>query len=116
MGFDVYDASAWILRGGVLASIATMLVGLAESFREGIVSVELMQTRRFNPDLGAILRGAIRFDGMSLVELGILILVLTPILRVATALALFARERDRLYTVIASIVLALSLGSLLLAR
>ena len=116
MDFDVYDASAWILRSGVVASVATMLVGLAESFREGIVSVELMQSRRFQADLGAILRGAARFDGMALVELGILLLVLTPILRVATALALFARERDRLYTAIAAFVLAVSLGSLLLAR
>ena len=91
MDFDVYDASAWILRSGVVASVATMLVGLAESFREGIVSVELMQSERFQADLGAILR-------------------------VATALALFARERDRLYTAIAAFVLAVSLGSLMLAR
>lgn len=93
-----------------------MLLGLAESFREGVVSVALMQTRRFEPDLPAIARGAARGDGLALVELGILILVLTPVLRVATALALFARERDWLYTAIASIVLALTLGSLLFAR
>ncbi len=115
-GIDVYDASAWILRGGVVSSIATMLLGVCESFREGILSVNLMQTRRFQADLPAIARGALRFDGTALVEFGILLLVLTPILRVATAMVLFARQRDRLYTVISAVVLALTLTSLLVAR
>jgi uncharacterized membrane protein len=44
--------------------------------------------------------------------LGVLLLIATPILRVAMALVGFAMERDRQYVLIAAIVLALLLYSL----
>jgi uncharacterized membrane protein len=55
-------------------------------------------------------------DPLALVALGLLILLLTPILRVAISIVIFALERDWLYTVITLIVLLILLVSLLLGR
>jgi len=51
--------------------------------------------------------------GRGLIQLGLLLLIATPIARVAYSLADFARRRDRLYVVVTLIVLAVLLYSLL---
>jgi uncharacterized membrane protein len=52
--------------------------------------------------------------GLSIAQLGIIILLLTPIIRVAFSVIGFAMENDRLYVAITCIVLATLMGSLLL--
>ena len=52
--------------------------------------------------------------GLSIAQLGIMILLLTPIIRVAFSVIGFAMENDRLYVAITCIVLAALMGSLLL--
>lgn len=49
-------------------------------------------------------------------QLGLLALLATPIVRVLTSLVAFAIERDRLYVVLTSIVLAILLASALFIR
>jgi uncharacterized membrane protein len=51
-------------------------------------------------------------SGAGIIALGLLILIATPIARVAFAVVGFARERDTLYTVISLIVLAILTFSL----
>lgn len=117
MKADVYSASAWVLRGGVTLSGSVMALGLAVSLVRERPDVVTMTSRGFSADYFGILLGAARGDGLSLIELGILLLVLTPILRVASSAAIFAFvEKDRLYAAITSVVLALTLASLLLLR
>jgi uncharacterized membrane protein len=48
-----------------------------------------------------------------LIQLGLLLLIATPVARVAVAIVGFALERDRLYTVISLIVLLILLASLI---
>ena len=48
--------------------------------------------------------------------LGILLLIATPVLTVATSVVAFARERDRPFVVISLIVLALLLTSIFLVK
>lgn len=60
-----------------------------------------------------IVRGAIAFRARSIIQLGILMLIATPIARVAFSLAGFAVERDRAYVTITAIVLAILLYSLI---
>jgi len=62
--------------------------------------------------MGRILAGAFTLRPRSTIQVGILLLIATPILRVAIALVGFAMERDRQYVVISAIVLALLLFSL----
>ena len=59
----------------------------------------------------AILAKAMAADGRAIIQLGVLVLVVTPVLRVAFALVGFALERDRLYVALSAVVLAvLALG------
>ncbi len=44
--------------------------------------------------------------GMLIIELGIFVLFATPVLRVAMSVISFARDRNRLYTIITLVVLA----------
>jgi uncharacterized membrane protein len=52
--------------------------------------------------------------GLAIAQLGIMILLLTPIIRVAFSVLGFAMENDRLYVAITCVVLATLMGSLLL--
>lgn len=52
--------------------------------------------------------------GLAIAQLGILLLMLTPIIRIVFSIVAFAMERDRIYVAITSTVLMILVGSLLL--
>jgi len=54
-----------------------------------------------------ILHGVVALQGRAIVQLGVLLMIATPVLRVVFALVAFALERDWLYTMISGVVLAL---------
>ena len=114
-----------LLQIGVLASAATVLAGgilyLVQS-HSGRVDyrsfVPLGSTAPGSPDLltlSGILRSAIHFDSLGLIQFGLLLLIATPVARVALAAVGFALERDRLYTVVSLIVLLILAFSLIRA-
>jgi uncharacterized membrane protein len=53
-------------------------------------------------------------QGLAITQLGIILLMLTPIVRVAFSIIGFARERDHIYVAITAIVLVTLIGSLML--
>lgn len=53
-----------------------------------------------------ILGGVLNFTAVGWIQLGVIALILTPIMRVVLSLVDFLRERDWLYSVITAIVLA----------
>ena len=113
----IEDAAAWVLRIGVIVSVAVMLLGLVLSFARGAPSVERMESLRFVVDLRPLLSGVLAGDGTALMELGILLLVLTPIVRVFSSMVLFAAvERDWFYAFITLLVLLMTLLSLVVLR
>ncbi len=59
-----------------------------------------------------VLGGLLRPHGRALIQLGLLVLIATPIARVVFSVWAFAREGDRTYVVITLIVLAVLLYSL----
>jgi uncharacterized membrane protein len=63
--------------------------------------------------LGAIFKGAARAEPAALMQLGVLVLVLTPVARVVFSMILFALRRDAMYTIITLAVLAVLLAGLL---
>lgn len=63
--------------------------------------------------LGGIITSAFALRARSIIQLGVLLLIATPVLRVAFSLAGFALERDRHYVLITSAVLAILLYSLI---
>lgn len=60
-----------------------------------------------------IVKGAIALRARSVIQLGILLLIATPIARVAVSLVAFVLERDRTYVAITALVLAVLLVSLI---
>jgi len=61
--------------------------------------------REFN----TIIPGVLSFDGAAIIQLGVIVLIATPILRVAFSAVAFLVERDYMYVVITLIVLAIIL-------
>lgn len=80
---------------------------------------ELLEDRLFRGEpnnltsLQEIFRDIFYDHGVGMLQLGIVLLIATPITRVASCLILFAIQRDRLYIVISAIVLMILLYSLL---
>ena len=105
-----------LLRTGVLLSgLIVLLGGFHFLLRHGAENVDY---RTFHSQPASdrmvhqIVSGAIHFRARSIIQLGILVLIATPILRVAFSIVAFAMERDRAYALIGSIVLAVLLYSL----
>jgi uncharacterized membrane protein len=59
-----------------------------------------------------VLREAFALQGRGIIQLGLLLLIATPVARVVLSILGFAAERDRLYVGFATIVLAILLYSL----
>jgi uncharacterized membrane protein len=105
-----------ILRFGVSASAAVVSVGGfiylwrhgGEPFGAGVFRGEPEYFRT----VPGILRSVLAGRGRGIIQLGLLMLIATPVARVAFAAAGFALERDRLYVVVALLVLALLAYSL----
>jgi uncharacterized membrane protein len=55
----------------------------------------------------------VHLNSLGLIQLGLLLLIATPVARVVFAVIGFALERDRLYVVVSAIVLAILAVSLL---
>ena len=105
-----------VLRVGVnLAAAIVVLGGLVFLRRHGHEVPHYRVFRGEPSDLrtiGGIVRDAAAFSGRGLIQLGLLVLVATPVARVALSLVVFAVQRDRTYAVVTLVVLALLILSL----
>lgn len=114
---SIETASSWVLRTGVVLSVIVMLTGLVLGLARGSVTVYAMEHTAFDGHPSTLWHGVTTGSGFAVMEVGLLILVLTPIVRVATAMLLFAIEdHDWIYTVVTAAVLAMTLAALLLLR
>jgi len=104
-----------LLTIGTSISAAVILLGLAMYlWRHASERLDFTAFRTHDAELNApstILTKAVSLDGIAVMQLGVLLLVLTPIARVAFTLVMFMVRRDWMYVAIAAIVLVvLSLG------
>lgn len=60
-----------------------------------------------------ILSGCLEFRGRAIIQLGVLLLIATPVARVAFAVVAFAFEKDKLYVCLTLVVLAILMFSLM---
>lgn len=91
-----------VLQAGVVLSGLLLAAGLAVVLLgPGDVSGGLPAS------VAAAVRGALRGDGLSLVALGLLVLMATPIARVAVLAVSWLLEGDRRYAAVAFAVLAI---------
>jgi uncharacterized membrane protein len=105
-----------LLRAGVLLAAAVVVLG-------GIVFLArhgraMPQYAKFVGEpfelrtVSGIVRRAASFRGRNLIQLGLLLLIATPVARVAFSVVAFALERDRLYVGVTLVVLAVLVFSL----
>jgi uncharacterized membrane protein len=66
--------------------------------------------------LHEVVTGIAKLHGQSIVAAGLLLLILTPVMRVAVSILAFRAQRDRTYVLITSAVLMLLLLSFVLGR
>ena len=106
-----------LLRFGVVLSALIVLFGaVIYLLRHGHSPTEYRVFRGEPTDLRSvrgILRDALALRGRGIIQLGLLFLIATPVARVAFSIFGFAEERDRMYVVVASIVLLVLLYSLI---
>jgi uncharacterized membrane protein len=119
-GWDDHKMEAFIgnlLRGGVILAATTVLAGailyLARHGHERISYAAYRGEPLEYKTVAGVLRNVAALRGRGIIQLGLLILIATPVARVLFSIFGFVRERDRLYAVVASIVLVILLYSLI---
>lgn len=106
-----------LLRTGVLLAAAVVFAGgVAYLVQHGHNHIHY---RVFAPGgddvrtVSGIVHSALHLNSAGVIQLGLLLLIATPVARVAMAVAGFALEGDRMYVVVSAIVLAVLLFSLM---
>jgi uncharacterized membrane protein len=100
-----------LLRAGVLLAAAVVAAGgILYLVRHGgtVPDYRVFRGEPINlRSLSGILHTSLTESGRGIIQLGLLILVATPVARVAFTAIAFAVERDRTYVLVALLVLAL---------
>lgn len=113
-GLDRYIGM--VLRTGMLVSAAVVLLGGALFLARNGKSVPSFHEFHGEPrqltSVRLIVEGAFHGDALSVIQLGSLLLIATPIARVVFCVAAFAWERDYLYVGFSLLVLVVLLYSL----
>jgi uncharacterized membrane protein len=113
----VEDIIANLLRAGVILSALVVFTGaIVYLARHGQDPADYRIFRGEPPDLrhisGIVLDG-FALQGRGIIQLGLLLLIATPVARVAFSIFGFALEGDRMYATFTTIVLMILLYSLL---
>lgn len=105
-----------LLRWGVIVSSVVVLIGGMEFLLHyGLQHPDYRVFHGEPTDLRyvrGIMTDALTLSSRGLIQLGLLLLIATPVARVAFSVYAFLRQRDILYTVVTGIVLGLLLFSL----
>jgi uncharacterized membrane protein len=107
----------WILRGGVILSSTIILLGfLLLLAHSGGESGPGLSIGTFPHTLGQVWSGLLMFQPQAIIASGLLLLIVIPVATVITSVVAFAIERDRRFVVIACVVLAILITSMLIGK
>jgi uncharacterized membrane protein len=105
-----------LLRTGVIAAAVVVLAGAGVYLtHHGFAKPDYKVFHGTSPDLrsiGGIVADVFSARGRGLIQFGVLMLIATPVLRVAFLLVGFALERDRLYVGVSFVVLVVLVYSI----
>ena len=113
--FDMNAVIGWILQGGVLTSAAVVCVGLTLLLLHP-TQISSQRFFTFPHTLDEVKDGLLGLHPQAFIALGLLLLIATPVVRVAVSILAFAFERDRRYVLITTMVLVILLISFLLGK
>jgi uncharacterized membrane protein len=113
-----------LLRIGVAASVAVIILGTVISFvhhpgylQSAVDLPALTAPGKAVPNtLHDTIEGIGQLHGQAIVTLGLLMLIATPVLRVAVSIIAFMVQKDRVFMVITAVVLGLLLLSFVLGK
>ena len=114
--FDLNRSVGNLLRIGVILSVITSLFGFIKLFLEGFKmpkeysSLEIPEGTIWQSFWTSLMN----FEGVAIIQLGILILIMTPLVRIIFALIGYLKEKDYTYVVISLIVLGIMVVSFLM--
>jgi uncharacterized membrane protein len=107
----------WVLRGGVILSATIILIGFILLLMHiGEKPGFAISIGAFPHSLGQVWSGLLVLHPQAIIVTGLLLLIVTPVITVTTSLVAFAVERDRRFVVIACVVLAILLASLVIGK
>jgi uncharacterized membrane protein len=106
---------SYLLRAGVICSLTIVVVGTALSFAHhrdylsshSALSEITAQKAVFPHDLLEIRQGIAHLSGRAVAMAGLLLLIATPVLRVAVSIMVFVIEKDAAFVVFTALVLTL---------
>jgi uncharacterized membrane protein len=105
-----------LLRDGLIIAACVVVVGaVIYLFRHGAEAPNYRIFRGVPADLrsiAGIVRESLDWRGMGLIQLGLLLLLATPVARVAFSIVAFALQRDRFYVLVTLIVMGILLFSI----
>ena len=108
-----------LLRWGVILAAAVVLAGGGMYLARYGSTIPDYRVFRGEPsdlrNVSGIVTGAVSWHSRGLILFGLLLLIATPVARVAFSVVAFALQRDRAYVVVTLIVLAVLLYSLAIA-
>jgi len=107
-----------VLRAGVAISATLITIGFLTSFLVGWEgSLRGAPASTTDPtSFDQLLEGLAQLRPIAITQAGLLVLIVTPVVRVAVSVVGFARARDPLYVAITAVVLLLLLASLFWIR
>jgi uncharacterized membrane protein len=97
-----------LVTGVIAAAVVVLAGGLVYLFRHGTASPDYSVFKGGSSDLRGlhgIARQVAAGRGRGLIQLGLVLLIATPVARVALSLIAFARQRDILYSIFTLVVL-----------
>ncbi|HEY9256979.1 DUF1634 domain-containing protein [Chitinophaga sp.] len=114
---DIQQLIGKQLRVGVVVSSIIVFIGgviyLSRHGHEQPSYRDFIGVRDGLADLPGIWQGVLENRGMNIIQLGVVLLIATPIIRIAFSVIAFLIEKDYLYVVITLIVLGIILYSML---
>jgi uncharacterized membrane protein len=106
-----------VLRGGVFLSGGVTLLGVLIFFiQQRGQPLGDVTDLKYPHTLSDVFAGVGHGSGMAIILLGLLLLIATPVTRIAVSIVAFANERDWRYVAITSVVLLILLISFLLGK
>jgi len=107
---------AILLRTGVIVAASVVFAGgVWHLARFGMLIPNYRSFHGEPQDLrnvAGVCKGVLRLQPLSVIQFGLLLLIATPIARVAFSVIAFAVQRDRLYLALTMVVLAVLISSL----
>ena len=103
-----------VLRGGVILSAAVIAIGVAAYFFAGSSTLRYPHGLRYPDSIPTLWFGLTHGDPLAIIALGLILLLATPVLRVAVSVVAFAASKDLLYVAITLLVLFILISSFLL--